>query len=328
MTIADIFDPEDDALHVPSDSHYEAETFWYSFFVPERRIGGWIYASVRQNAGITAGGMWLWDHTTPHPVDIPFYEYFAHLKLPAERGPIRVAFATGMTVQLREPLMAYDVTYDDRDRIHADLRFDALEPPVPLRTGEPPYPNAHHFDQTGRVSGTITLDGNEIPVDCFAMRDRSWGPRPERGYRRVGYTWAAGRATSLLTYTAPVGEGVEHIYSGYLRRAGKISRLVAGTRHVERDPAEGWVTGISLDARTEDSQRILGEARGVSRLLLSIGNHICACTLLAWDLEGEHLVGEDQDVWPIHEWRAMRAARREGRTETVSRPIEKEDKNE
>lgn len=71
-------------------------------------------------------------------------------------------------------------------RYHGVRRFEALEPPVPLRTGGPPYPKAHHFDQTGHVTGMITLDNEPIAVDCFAMRDRSWGPRPERGYRRVG----------------------------------------------------------------------------------------------------------------------------------------------
>jgi hypothetical protein len=311
MTIVNVFGPQDDALHTPGNSHYETETFWFSFFVPERGIGGWIYASVRQNAGVTAGGMWLWGKETPHPVESPFYEYFAHLKLPVERGPERVAFPTGMTVEVREPLISYDVGYDDRDRIHAQLRFEALEPPVPLRTGEPPYPAAHHFDQTGHVTGTITLDSESIPVDCYAMRDRSWGPRPERGYRPVGYTWAAGPDASLLTYTAPSGDdAVEHIYSGYLRRADRTSRLVDGTRCVTRDPGEGWVTGIDIDAVTEDGDQVTGHARGISRLLLSISNHICACTLLAWDLDGEQLAGEDQDVWPIHEWSALRAVGR------------------
>jgi hypothetical protein len=310
MTIEMPFGPDDDGLHAPGDSHYETETFWYSYFVPERHIGGWIYASLRQNAGVTSGGMWLWDDSAAHPIDSRFYECFAHLKPPTERGPELVAFPTGMTVQVREPLMAYDVTYDDRDRMRAELRFDALEPPVPLRTGEPPYPRAHHFDQTGHVTGTISLDGEQIPVDCFAMRDRSWGPRPERGYRRVGYTWAAGPRLSLLTYTAPKGDGAEAIYSGYLRRGDKITRLVSGTRRVERDPLEGWVTAVSVDATTEDGDRISGEARGTSRLLLSISNHICACTLLTWDLDGERIAGEDQDVWPIPEWRSLRAAGR------------------
>lgn len=310
MTIEHQFGPHDDALHPPGDSHYETETFWYSFFVPERSIGGWVYASVRQNAGVTAGGMWMWDDSTAHPIDSPFYEYFAHLKLPVERGPELVSFPTGMRVEVREPLMVYDISYDDRARMKARLRFEALEPPVPLRTGEPPYPKAHHFDQTGRVTGTVTLDDEPIAVDCFAMRDRSWGPRTERGYRRVGYTWAAGPEASLLTYTAPVGDGAEHVYSGYLRQKDRLARIVNGVRHVERHPVEGWVEAITVDVETEDGDRISGQGRAVSRLLLAISNHICACTLLDWDLDGQRMAGEDQDVWPISEWRLLRAGGR------------------
>ena len=308
MTIDHEFGPLDDALHPPGNGHYETETFWYSFLVPERAIGGWLYASVRQNAGVTAGGMWMWDDSAVHPIDAPFYEYFAHLKLPTQRGPELVAFPTGMRVEVREPLMTYDIAYDDRARMQARLRFAALEPPVPLRSGEPPYPKAHHFDQTGHVTGTVTLDGDLIEVDCFAMRDRSWGPRPERGHSRVGYTWAASASTSLLTYTVPVGDGPEHVYSGYLRRDGRVSRIVNGVRRVERDPVEAWVSAITVDAETEDGQRVRGHARAVSRLLLSMGNHVCACTLLDWTVDGERLAGEDQDVWPISQWRAMRVA--------------------
>ncbi|WP_231974744.1 hypothetical protein [Mycobacterium sp. E1747] len=254
--------------------------------------------------------MWMWDDSTAHPIDSPFYEYFSHLKLPDERGPELVSFPTGMRVEMREPLMVYDISYDDRARMEARFRFEALEPPVPLRTGEPPYPKAHHFDQTGRLTGTVTLDGEPIAVDCFAMRDRSWGPRTERGYRRVGYTWAAGPEASLLTYTAPVGDGAEHVYSGYLRQKDRVSRIVNGVRHVERHPVEGWVEAITVDVETEDGDRISGQARGVSRLFLTISNHVCACTLLDWDLDGQSMAGEDQDVWPISEWRLLRAAGR------------------
>lgn len=310
MTVDHDFGPADDGLHAPGDSHYETETFWYSFFVPERRIGGWVYAAVRQNAGVTAGGMWLWNGESPHAFDAPFFENFTYLKLPIDRGPEQVALPTGLRIAVRDPLTSYDLVYDDRARVDARLRFEALEPPVPLRTGEPPYPKAHHFDQTGHVTGTINLDGEPIAVDSYAMRDRSWGPRTERGYRRVGYTWAASPETSLLTYTAPVGAGTEHVYAGYLRRDAAVARIADGERVVERDPVEGWVTGIFLTATTESGVRVTGRAEALSRLILQLSGHLCICTLVAWDVDGERMYGEDQDVWPIDEWRLLRAAGR------------------
>ena len=52
------FRPEDDAFHtaVMSDRWWETETAWFSFHVPERRLGGWFYSMFRPNIGTVAGG--------------------------------------------------------------------------------------------------------------------------------------------------------------------------------------------------------------------------------------------------------------------------------
>jgi hypothetical protein len=292
----------DDGLHDPSDSFYDNETFWFSFFVPERHLGGWLYTGVRQHPGLTTGGLWIWDDSGVNPADIPFYENFSYLKQPAERGPQHLAFPNGMSVTVREPLMAYDLGYDDRDRVKVDLRFDAVEPPVSLRRGERPYPKAAHFDQTGHVTGTLTLDGERIEVDCHAMRDRSWGPRTERGYRRVGYTWLASPGLSVLCYTSPAAEQDE-IHAGYLRRDATVRGLVGGTRDVQRDRQHGWVSGMRIDAKTDEGQRVQAEGVALSRMILPSATSLCINTAMRWTVEGVTIHGEDQDVWPLADWR-------------------------
>jgi hypothetical protein len=277
--------------------------------VPERALGAWLYSSVRPNVGITAGGLWIWDDSGPHPWDAPFYENFSHLKPPTDRGAGRLEFPTGMSVEVREPGMSYGLTYQDRDRVRVDLGFQALEPPVPLRGGAPPYPKASHYDQTGRVTGTVVLDGERIDVDCYAMRDRSWGPRTERGYRRVGYTWAASPDLTLLTFTAP-GEGAEEqVHSGYVRRDGELAQITGGTRVVRRN-SDGWVSGIELAVVDELGRTTTGRAEAFSRLVLPGSTSLCTNTGLRWNVEGRDLHGEDQDVWPLREFRSSRGARR------------------
>jgi hypothetical protein len=304
----DGFTAADDGLHAPSGNFYETETFWFSFFVPERALGAWLYASVRQNAGVTAGGLWIWDDAGPNPWDAPFYENFSHLKPPTDKGSGRLEFPTGMSIDVREPGMSYGVGYDDRDRVRVDLGFEALERPVPLRSGAPPYPKASHYDQTGRVTGAVVLDGERIDVDCYAMRDRSWGPRTERGYQRVGYTWAAGSETSLLTFTTPGNEAEEAVHSGYVRRDGELAQIAGGTRVVRRDPAEGWVTGIDVEVVDELGRTTRGHAEAVSRLVLPGSTTVCTNTALRWTVDGQDLHGEDQDVWPLRELRSLRRA--------------------
>jgi hypothetical protein len=315
----DHFTSADDGLHKPSDNFYETETYWFSFFVPQRRVGAWLYASVRANAGVTGGGLWIWDDQASSPWDLPFYENFQHLKLPRQTAPDRLDFPTGMSVEVREPGMSYDLAYDDRDRITVALRFDALEPAVPLRPGAPPYPKASHYDQTGHVTGQVVLDGERIDVDCYAMRDRSWGPRYERGYRRVGYSWAASADLSLLTYTSPTSPGgnpgdstPELVHSGYIRRGADVAQISGGRRTVKRDPEHGWLTGIVLEITDERGRTTTATAEGLSRMVLPIASAICINTSLRWTINdgtaAAAVDGEDQDVWPIKEWRRLRPA--------------------
>jgi hypothetical protein len=315
---SDVFTADDDDLHVPSDNFYETETFWYSFFVPERALGGWLYASVRTTAGETAGGLWIWDDTATTPWELPFYQNFGHLKPPRTLAPGHLEFPTGMSVRAVEPGTVYELGFDDRDRVRVDLRFEAVEPPVPLRRGAPPYPNASHYDQTGRTHGTVILDGERIEVDCIAMRDRSWGPRTERGYRRVGYSWAAAEQLSLLTYTGPdaTSTGPEHVHSGYVRRGtgdGAVSQIADGRRTVDRDPEHGWITGITEELTDERGRRTTASAVALSRMVLPNATSICVNTALRWTVTdgtgaSAEMLGEDQDVWPISEWRRARTA--------------------
>ncbi len=309
MTVEeDRFLPADDDLHPSTGDFYQTETFWYSFFVPERGLGAWLYASVHATLGSTGGGMWIWDATATDPWDLPFFEQFGRLRPPTPRGPGHIDFPTGLSVATLEPGMSYDLRYDDRDRARVRLRFDALEAPVPLRRGAPPYPKASHYDQTGRVTGHVVLDGERIDVDCHAMRDRSWGRRNERGYRRVGYSWAASPELSLLAYTMPDGEGPEHVYTGYVRRDGRVAHIVDGRRGVERDPARNWATGVSLEVRDELGRVTKARAEGVSRMFLPGSTSLCLNTSLLWTVEGHAVHGEDQDVWPLKEWIRARKA--------------------
>ena len=297
------FTSADDGLHEPSGSFYENETFWYSFFVPERRLGGWLYTGVRQNAGVTHGGLWIWDDSGHLPWTTRFYEGFAHLKTPPS-GSGDLSFATGMTIKVREPLMSYDLGYDDRDRVKVALRFDAVEEPVALRHGTPPYPKASHFDQMGRVTGEIILDGERVDVDCVAIRDRSWGPRPERGSQRVGYAWGGSENTSFLTYSAPTATS-DDVHSGYLRREGDIRYIVRGQRSISRDPETLLPRMITVQAEDEDGRQITARGQALSHLILPGATVMTVCTALSWTVDGQTIVGEDQDVWPIKEWRSL-----------------------
>ncbi len=65
-----------------------------------------------------------------------------------------------------------------------DVNFHGISDPHYAASGE-----RGHFEQTGRVTGSIRLDGETFQVDGYGVRDKSWGPRD----------WGAGASSGAAT---------------------------------------------------------------------------------------------------------------------------------
>ena len=190
------FKARDDAFHfdVMSDRWWETETAWFSFHHPERRLGGWFYSMFRPNIGTVAGGAWVWDDTAQLPWDVLYSTNYSALQLPPDADLRDVALPTGVRMKVVEPTMVYDLGYEDGDRLRAELRFEGVMPPQPLTAVGSTFGSAHHFDQFGRVTGELVVNGERLDIDCLGMRDRTWGPRPEHRPRQAAYVTGAASA--------------------------------------------------------------------------------------------------------------------------------------
>lgn len=315
MAVGDerLLGPEDDDFHAaPADEWWWHETSWYWFFVPERRLGGWLYNYIRPNIGVAGGGCWIWDDRSHSILDALYYANYSNLRLPDERDLRDFRFPSGTTVTTVEPLERYRLGHVDGDRIHLDLEFDAIMAPwVAAGSGARPgrgsglhARKAHHFDQVGRVTGTVALPGERLRVDCLAMRDRTWAPRPERWKRGpVGYTNAAASAQTAFHFS-----GWEDLRSGYLVLEGRRTGLASGTRRLERDPEHGYMTRIFIAGTDTEGRRVEAEGASVSRMAMKIpGVHgVVWTSLVEWTINGVPAWGEDQDAWPLQAWTAFR----------------------
>src|SRR5438477_1744195 len=99
------FDPElwftadDDRLHPCGSDQNWTETAFWSFHVPERALGGWIYTAVRPNIGTVAGGAFVYDPSGWLPWEVPYYQFFHHQPLPASLDLRDAQFATGVGIK-------------------------------------------------------------------------------------------------------------------------------------------------------------------------------------------------------------------------------------
>jgi len=306
------FGPDDDGLHTAhmSDRWWETETSWFSFCHPERKLGGWFYSMFRPNIGTVAGGAWVWDDSAHLPWEVLYSANYTALRLDPTTDLRDATLPNGVRIEVLEPTMSYRLGYDDGERFRAELRFDGVMPPQPLTAVGAVFGSAHHFDQLGRVTGTIELGGETIEIDCISMRDRTWGPRAETRPRHAAYvTGAAGPDDGFLAVTAH-GDPVDEITYGFLRRGGRTVGLAGGTRRIERDRDAGWMTRIVVDAVDQEGRALHAVGEPLSRIIVNRHTFIDINSLVRWDLSGLEGHGEDQDMWPVHTFAADRRAAR------------------
>jgi hypothetical protein len=316
--------PADDDFHDEelSDRWWETETCWFSWNVPERKLGGWTYCQARPNADICNGGAWVWDDKAAYPWELAYRAEYTGLQLPPrpERDMRDFEWPNGVHVRVIKPLTTYAVRYSDPGALEVDLTFEAIMAPNLHPDGVVPFFKGAHFDQGGHVTGTMVLYGEAITIDCYSVRDRSWGPRPMgrpkprataesrsagtgTSFGGVGYSFcAAGPSEAWLTYAVP-GAEVEPISCGFLLRGGDYGHILAGERRVTFDPRTGWPLSIELEAVDEFDRRLSVRGDAVSRHWRGHGGD----TLMRWRWDGGvEGWGEDQSYFSRAQWEANR----------------------
>jgi hypothetical protein len=291
----------DDEFHPPtSDDPYWTETCWFTFTVPERRLSGQLYPFFRPNQKVCAAGAYFWDDRGDQPWNALYAKNFWHLPIPAQ--PLSdIRLPNGIAYRCIEPLTKYELSYDDPDggdEISVRLTFTGV--------AEPNYLGRSHLDQPGRYNGKIVLHGEEIDVDAFGFRDRSWGVRSQFGPGLTssaaghgGYSYAtASPSDAFHTITMDFGQGCVSIH-GYLLRDGKWSRLVSGRRQVlERYAATGYPLRVSVEGVDELGRPLHAEGRCLNKLGIHLNPNLFTVNCLTeWNFDGVTAWGEDHDNW-------------------------------
>lgn len=294
---------EDDSFHARTEDPWWTETVWFAWMVPERDLLGYFYPVFRPNVGVQFGGVLVVDGNAELPWELPVFAWDWHQQIPEGLDLRDARLANGMTLRCTEPGRSYELGFEHRD-LQLQLRYEGLFQPLISRS-EPPFTTGH-IDQPGHVTGSMVLHGEEIAVDCYAMRDRAWGPRPDGRQQKIGYAYAtASPESGLLAISVDRGEG-DRVINGYLMRDGRWSKLADGTRSVERD-AEGRPTEIRIAAVDADGREVRATGVVTSRqVFTAYPSMFCWNSLVSWTLDGQHCWGEDQDVWHPRKWRAFR----------------------
>lgn len=305
---------EHDAFHTPtSDDPWWQETTWFTFMIPERKLYCYVYPWVKANQGILGGGVMVWDDRGRHPWEAVHWDYqwtypYPHL------GDLRnITFPTGITIECLEPLTKYRVAYESA-RCSFDVTFDAILPAHILSQSDDTTGTfAGHLDQQGHVTGTFTLDGEPLAVDCYAMRDRSWGRRVPSPGLHIGYDLCASEHSAFIAFSSPDSAGSPLVENfGYLWRDGEQVPFARGSRVLERDGV--WPTRVIVNAEDQLGRTLEAVGEVVNRMgFQNMPSMMNLVGLVRWEYEGSDGVateawGEFEDVWDVERYREFARA--------------------
>jgi hypothetical protein len=349
-TQATPFTPDDDGYHRPTTEDPRwVETTWWSLNVPERRLGAWLHAGYHANRQEVTWRVFAWDDRGSDPARTAYYRKAVDVPLPGTPDLRRIAFpGGGFSVTMLRPLMDYHVGYRDPGAgFSIEFEHRSVHPPRRFTPGEPPALFNPHLDQLGHITGELVLHGERIPLDCYSVRDRTWGPRGgphsrsqkaryvrgehrvsqpggprwreierERGRGRIQYIFGHTDATTgFLGFVRPQdgdAAGWSPLNVGWLLRDGVFESLdkARSRMRVFRDPDTGWSAHMQVELADLAGRTMQAEGFGVSRICEDGAG---ANTLMRWEYDGKIGWGEDQDGWQVPHFATMLAALRSTR---------------
>jgi hypothetical protein len=293
----------DDRFHGPTgDDPYWTETCWFTFAVPERRLSGQLYPFLRQNQGVTSSGCFLWDDSGHELWNCLYAKNLLHVPLSEDSDLADLSLPSGLSYRCLEDLKRYQLRYQDPDegKLEIDLEFEAICPPNYLGSG--------HLDQPGRYTGTIRLHDEEIPVDAYGFRDRSWGLRSQigatltnSGAPRGGYSYATESPGSAFHAISMAFQDDACVpIHGYLLRDAEYAKLVPGKgrREVLERASGDAPTRVRLTGQDELGRSFEAEGRCVNKLGVHLNPNLFTWECLTeWTWDGGQGWGEDHDNW-------------------------------
>ena len=254
---ADLLSAADDGFHAPGDDPWFFESSWWSFYVPERDLGAWIYHWVRPNQSTQGGGCWIYDGTTPFHLEVPYYACYENMPFDRRR-PARHHVRQRRLDAVLEPLRALSAPFR-RSRPH---RLRLRRSPPPCRRGRRRRPLR---PDDARRPASCCCTAKAIAVDSIAMRDRSWSPRPERWKDgHIGYCSAGTRDVAFLANSAAghAGRDARPGPRGLPPARRPPGRDRRRHRVLERDPEHGYLQRITVDADDADGRHLHAVRRG------------------------------------------------------------------
>lgn len=303
---ADFLHPKENA-EIDDDS--ATETQYFGFSVPEAGIHSLNYLWHHPRLNVVSGGPWVWQghkRTALHAEICDLRTYVNDSCLQNDLHDYRMV--NGYGVKIIEPLRKFHVSYADPARANAfDLRYEAVHAPVM-------WANGRHFEQPMHATGELILRGKRYDVDCYTIRDRSWGKaRPEHNMSVPPMSWISAcfnkdfslccsvfdqaQGNPELAGTAFDMPAEKTLCGGWLLKDGKLGWITKIGKSVRRDPHSQLAQSAELHIADEHGRSVQLQGQLVATCPWQTwGNIMMNICLMKWQCETHVAYGDLQDA--------------------------------
>ena len=276
------YEDHDELPHQPGPDPAWQESVFLHWYDPRVGVGGVHRIGHEVSAGITA----LWCGVVSRD-GVRFRRSQSISYRPEDRLPD--GFAAGETQRMTfDPHPRLSVKEDgcELDLVVSDFypRTDFFPKDAAVSTEFA----AHHFEASGRVTGTCVLGGATYEIDGFGHRDHSWGPR--RWDTLLSHRWVSGTFGPQLSFGSVVwhDRGGTLLQTGYLVRDGEVTYAdVDVVVHMEADALTH--RGGEVTWRTRDGAELTLHPRAVDGVLSMHRGVACVDTLC--EVEHDGMIG-------------------------------------
>jgi hypothetical protein len=281
--VINVLEPEDEYPHEPDAATNYNESMYLNAFDLEREVGGWFRLGNRVNEGYAEmtvciylpGGRVAFTYQRP---EISTNEAMdaGGLRIDVVRPfeELQITYR-GKVCLLDDPLQMSDPRQAFRDNPWVECTVDLTVTGMsPMYGGRPAYEDGSdietdpeqsfakaHYEQHTVVRGSIVVDDEELTIDGFGLRDKSWGPRYWQAIS--WYRWLPimlGPDLAMMLSVIDAGPDRSPRQSGMVLSGGEYHKLVAVDIDSEFDEL-GNQTSMRCTARTErgEEYEVTGE---------------------------------------------------------------------
>jgi len=318
-------DAADEHFHPRSDHPHWNESAWFGVVVPERRTTIYVYFFHRPNMSLSAGGVKVWDPSGSSEYDCLGYDYNRHLALPAGADMFDFTLDNGLSVEMVEPFGHFRIRH--RGALDLDLEWHKLTRPFAFgqnqgldgwTTESEGFTNGH-YQQYGRMTGTVIVGGETIAVDQPSIRDRSWGPRDAVAARRMELVWCCASERNYFSVLSvstqqpaedPVLGVDDAVAFGYYCRDGESALVTGGTCRVSERGPDLSARRAELHAIDDRGRMLDATGTNLNTLVWPVYDRTYQlCAGMNWTFDGVSAGGEDWSCMPTEQARALLRAR-------------------